>query len=86
MLPTASKQNAFHRNDVRWVKSKGKLFTVYGVRYVSEYVNPFSGWTIRKEYGNGLASSGWWVIFDQNDQIVDKRDTLTWAKAAYENI
>ena len=32
-MQTASQQNAAHRADIEWVKSKGKIFEVAGQRY-----------------------------------------------------
>lgn len=81
MMPTASQQNAVHRADVQWNKSKGKTFTVAGQHYVSEYKNFYSGWTIRLHYGTGLRD-GFWYIFNEAGDIVGHEHSLTWAKSA----
>lgn len=79
-MQTASQQNAAHHADVKWVKSTGKSFTVAGLHYVSEYINPFTGWVIRLHYGTGLRD-GFWYVFDASGDIVGHEHTLTWAKA-----
>ena len=81
MMPSTSQQNAAHRTDPQWIKSKGKVFTVDGQRYISEYLNPFTGWAIRLHYGTGLRD-GRWYVFNADGEIVEQMQTLTWAKGA----
>jgi len=79
MMNSTATQNRIHRNDVAWTKTKGNDFRVNGQRYISEYCNTFTGWTIRKHYGTGLRDGAWYV-FDQNGDVVDTAHSLTWAK------
>ena len=81
MMPSPSQQNAAHRADAQWVKSRGKVFQIAGQRYISEYTNPFTGWAIRLHYGTGLRDGSWYV-FDANGDIVEHMHSLTWAKSA----
>lgn len=76
---TQARQNAAHRNDVQWTKTKGNDFRVNGQRYISEYVNPFTGQQIRKHYGTGLRD-GRWFIFDAAGAVTGDAHSLTWAK------
>ena len=80
-MQTVSQQNAAHRADPQWIKSKGKNFEVAGQRYISEYTNPFTGWVIRLHYGTGLRD-GFWYVFDTKGDIVEQAHSLTWAKSA----
>ena len=79
---TQSAQNRAHRQDLRWIKegTRNHAFEVEGIRYVNEYRNPWTGWVIRKEYGNGLASSGRWAIFNRDGVRVGDMHSLTFAK------
>lgn len=81
---TQSQQNRAHRADVSWIKTAGqnRTYELGGVRYVNEYINPCTGWAIRKEFGNGLASSGRWAIFNGAGVRVGDSHSLTFAKLA----
>lgn len=83
-MTSPATQNKAHRTDAEWTKTKGNDFRINGQRYVSEYNNTATGWTIRKHYGTGLRD-GRWYIFDQNGATIDTAHSLTWAKgwAAY---
>lgn len=76
---TQAEQNRAHRNDLDWLKTKGRDFRVDGQRYVSEYLNPWNGWAIRKHFGTGL-NDGSWCVFNAEGVIVDKAHSLTFAK------
>lgn len=78
-MNTTREQNAAHRTDVRWIKTKGNDFRVNGQRYVSEYQNPWNGWAIRKHFGTGLGD-GWWYVFDTNGDVIAHGHSLTYAK------
>ena len=78
MHPTTA-QNIAHRNDIVWMKSKGKSFTVNGERYTSEYRNLFNGQTIRKSW---KMTGQDWFIFNEANEIVGRAHSLTWAKIA----
>ena len=76
---TQAAQNKAHRNDISWIKTKGNDFRVNGQRYVSEYLNPFNGWAIRKHFGTGLRDGAWYT-FDASGDVVDTAHSLTFAK------
>ena len=76
-MTTTPAQNIAHRNDIVWMKSKGKSFRVNGENYISEYRNLFTGQAIRKDWrmtGND------WIIFNEAGEIVKRAHSLTWAK------
>lgn len=74
---TTTSQNAAHRTDAAWVKSNGKEFRVDGELYLSEYVNLFTGQSIRKGWRMTGAD---WFIFDASNKIDGRAHSLTWAK------
>ncbi|TAJ21796.1 MAG: hypothetical protein EPO65_00415 [Dehalococcoidia bacterium] len=76
-MNTTTSQNAAHRNDLAWIKSQGKSFTVNGEGYISEYVNPWNGMAIRKSW---RMTGRDWFIFDAAGNIVGRSHSLTWAK------
>lgn len=78
---TQARQNKAHREDVRWIKTNGKRFDVNGQQYISEYLNPWNGWAIRKHFGTGLRDGAWYV-FDASGDVVEIAHSLTWAKLA----
>ena len=78
-MHTTTVQNKDHRNDIVWMKSKGKSFDVNGEHYISEYRNLFTGQSIRK----GWKMTGQdWFIFNEANEIVKRAHSLTWAKIA----
>ena len=76
-MHTTVAQNKAHRSDIAWQKSKGKSFSVDGERYVSEYLNVFTGQAIRKSW---RMTGRDWVVFDADGNIVARSATLTLAK------
>ena len=70
-------QNKAHRTDITWIKSAGKSFTAGGERYISEYVNPFTGQAIRKDW---RMTGQDWVIFAADGSIMGRAHSLTQAK------
>lgn len=74
--PTVA-QNAAHRTDVAWIKSKGKRFHAAGESYTSEYLNPWTGQAIRKSW---RMTGHDWHIFDAAGTLVGRAHSLTWAK------
>lgn len=75
-MHTTTAQNAAHRNDLAWTKTKGKSFNVSGESYISEYKN-FDGMAIRK----GWRMTGHdWFVFDAAGKIVGRSYSLTQAK------
>lgn len=76
MEPTST-QNSNHRTDAAWIKSTGKDFRVNGEMYLSEYVNVFTGQSIRKGWRMTGAD---WFIFNAANEIVGRSHSLTWAK------
>ena len=74
---TTVSQNTAHRNDLAWMKSKGKSFKVNGESYISEYVNPWNGMAIRKSWRMTGAD---WFVFNAANEIVGRSHSLTWAK------
>jgi hypothetical protein len=74
--PTVS-QNRAHRNDIAWIKTKGKSFETNGKSYISEYLNPWTGQAIRQtwEYINHR-----WFIFDAAGKVIGSAHSLTQAK------
>lgn len=78
MHPTTA-QNAAHRNDIVWAKSKGRRFLVNHESYTSEYLNLFTGQAIRKDW---RMTGRDWVLFDTNNNITGRAHSLTWAKLA----
>lgn len=76
-METTTAQNAAHRNDIAWIKTKGKSFKVNGELYISEYLNPFTGAAIRKSW---RMTGQDWIVFDAAGNIVGRAHSLTWAK------
>lgn len=76
-MTTTTAQNIAHRNDIAWMKSKGKSFKVNGGTYISEYVNPWNGMAIRKSWRMTGAD---WFVFDAAGNIVGRAHSLTAAK------
>jgi hypothetical protein len=70
-------QNAAHRTDAEWIKSPGKSFEAAEERYISEYVNAFTGQVIRKSW---RMTGHDWHIFDAAGNRVASAHSLTWAK------
>ena len=60
-MHTTTEQNKAHRNDIAWMKTKGKSFHVNGELYISEYLNPWNGMAIRKSW---RMTGHDWFIFD----------------------
>ena len=58
-MHTTTAQNAAHRTDMTWIKSKGKSFQAGGESYISEYLHLATGMAIRKSWrissGRGVA-------------------------------
>ena len=76
-MHTTTAQNKDHRNDIVWMKTKGKSFDVNGEHYISEYRNLFTGQVIRK----GWRMTGHdWFIFNETDTLTGRSHSLTWAK------
>lgn len=73
-MNTTTAQNANHRSDIAWIKSKACSF---GAGYISEYLNPFTGQAIRKHCG---MTGRDWHIFSAAGEVVAKSHSLTWAK------
>lgn len=76
-MHTTVAQNANHRTDIAWIKSKGKSFDAAGEHFISEYVNPWNGMAIRKSWRMTGAD---WFIFNAAGEIVGRAHSLTWAK------
>ena len=76
-MHTTTAQNITHRADLAWTKSKGKTFAINGENYGSEYVNLFTGQTIRK--GHRMTGQDWF-IFNEANEITGRAHSLTWAK------
>lgn len=76
-MHTTVAQNAAHRADSEWIKSKGKTFNVNGETFVSEYVNAFTGWSIRKSW---RMTGRDWLIFDADNNEIARAHSLTFAK------
>lgn len=76
-MNTTTLQNKAHRNDIVWAKSTGKSFKHNGELYISEYVNLFTGQTIRKSWRMTGAD---WFVFDANGTRTARSHSLTWAK------
>lgn len=76
-MHTTTAQNKAHRNDIAWIKTSGKSFTVNGEGYISEYLNPFTGQAIRKSW---RMTGQDWFIFDAEGNITGRSHSLTWAK------
>ena len=77
MTYTTTTQNAAHRTDIAWTKSKGKNFKANDETYISEYVNIATGQTIRKSW---RMTGRDWFIFNSADEITGSAHSLTWAK------
>jgi hypothetical protein len=76
-MNTTVAQNASHRTDIAWMKTSGKSFDAAGEHFISEYVNPWTGQTIRKSWRmTGLD----WFVFDAAGNITGRSHSLTWAK------
>jgi hypothetical protein len=76
-MHTTTAQNLAHRNDLAWIKSKGKSFHVNGELYISEYRNAETGQSIRK----GWRMTGCdWFIFNAADEVIGRAYSLTYAK------
>jgi len=76
-MHTTTAQNANHRNDIAWMKTKGKSFKAAGESFISEYTNPWNGMAIRKSWrmtGND------WFVFNAAGEIVARSHSLTAAK------
>lgn len=76
-MNTMTAQNKAHRNDIAWIKTAGRSFKVNGESYLSEYVNPFTGQAIRKDW---RMTGRDWVVFDAAGNITGRSHSLTWAK------
>lgn len=76
-MHTTTEQNKAHRNNIAWMKTKGKSFHVNGELYISEYLNPWNGMAIRKSW---RMTGHDWFIFDAAGNIVGRSHSLTWAK------
>lgn len=76
-MNTTTSQNANHRNDLAWTKTKGKSFKVNAELYISEYVNPWNGMAIRKSWRMTGAD---WFVFDAAGNIAGRAHSLTQAK------
>lgn len=76
-MHTTVAQNANHRTDIAWIKSKGKSFDAAGEHFISEYVNPWNGMAIRKSW---RMTGTDWFIFNAAGEIVGRAHSLTWAK------
>ena len=76
-MHTTTAQNKAHRNDITWMKSKGKSFKAGTESYISEYVNSFTGQAIRKSWRMTGAD---WFIFDAAGNVTGRSHSLTWAK------
>lgn len=71
-MHTTVAQNQAHRNDTAWQGSK-----ISQGEYIREYVNVFTGQTIRKS----CAMTGQdWHLFDANGALVARAHSLTFAK------
>jgi hypothetical protein len=82
-METTSQQNAAHRTDIAWMKSKGRSFDAAGEHFISEYVNPWTGQAIRKSW---RMTGQDWFVFDAQGNIVDRAHSLTWAKLWAERV
>lgn len=78
-MHTTTEQNKAHRNDLEWIKSTGRSFTAGGERFTSEYLNPWTGQAIRKDW---RMTGRDWVIFDADGNVTGRAHSLTWAKLA----
>ena len=76
-MNTTVSQNAAHRTDIAWVKTSGKSFKANGESYTSEYLNPWTGQAIRKDW---RMTGRDWVIFDADGNVTGRAHSLTWAK------
>lgn len=76
-MTTTVAQNTAHRTDPVWAKSKGKTFRHNGENYISEYINLFTGQTIRKSWRMTGCD---WIIFDAEGNRTGAASSLTWAK------
>lgn len=76
-MHTTVSQNKAHRNDPTWIKSAGRSFRVGSENYISEYLNPFTGQAIRKDW---RMTGRDWIIFDASGEIVGRAHSLTAAK------
>ncbi|MCU1418745.1 MAG: hypothetical protein JWP32_2919 [Schumannella sp.] len=76
-MNTTAAQNVAHHTDIAWTKSKGKSFRHDGELYISEYVNLFTGQTIRKSWRMTGCD---WHIFDAAGSHTGSAYSLTWAK------
>lgn len=76
-MHTTTAQNIAHRNDIAWMKTKGKSFKVNGENYISEYTNPWNGMAIRKSW---RMTGQDWFVFNAAGEIVARAHSLTWAK------
>lgn len=76
-------QNKAHRNDIKWIKTKGSSFKVEidgrTENYISEYLNPFTGQAIRKDWR--MTGADWHVFNADGTRPKHHRwGTLTVAK------
>lgn len=76
-MHTTPAQNAAHRADLAWIKTKGSSFRVFGELYISEYLNPWNGMAIRKSC---RMTGQDWFIFNADGGIVGRAHSLTQAK------
>lgn len=76
-METTSQQNAAHRTDIAWMKTPGKSIKVNGELYLSEYVNPWTGQAIRKDW---RMTGRDWIIFDAAGNVTGRAHSLTRAK------
>jgi hypothetical protein len=76
-MNTTAAQNVAHHADIAWTKSKGKSFRHNGELYISEYVNLFTGQTIRKSW---RMTGSDWFIFDTAGNLSGRAYSLTYAK------
>lgn len=76
-MHTTTAQNQAHRNDIAWMKSKGKSFSAAGESFISEYTNPWTGQAIRKSW---RMTGQDWFIFDAAGNVTGRSHSLTWAK------
>lgn len=76
-MNTTVAQNAAHRTSAEWVKTPGKSFKADGETYISEYVNAFTGQSIRKSWRMTGCD---WHIFNADGAKVGRAHSLTFAK------
>lgn len=77
-MNTTTEQNKAHRTDIAWVKSTGRSFDAAGERYISEYVNPWTGRAIRKSWR--MTGRDWHIFESDGTRREFGCATLTIAK------